>query len=88
MVEAIYYKKISYTEFKKVKATFPVRLYKDCGGGAYNNNLKKVLKDAPWLPVYIYVISTDYGKEEILETKTLSNDEVNNLRNMLEVYPY
>lgn len=88
MVEAKYYKKLSYTEFQKVKAAFPVRLYKDCGGGVYNNSVKEILKDAAWLPVRIYLISTDYGKEEILETKTVDSTEADNLENMIEVYPH
>ena len=65
-MEAIYFKKVSYTEFQKVKATFPVRLYKDCGNGTYDNTAKKIYKDSPWLPVQMAVISTSYGKEEVL----------------------
>lgn len=86
LVEAVYFKKVSYTEFQKVKATFPVRLYKDCGNGRYDNTVKKIFKDAPWLPVQMAVISTDYGKEEVLETKKISSEESENLRNMQEMY--
>lgn len=85
-VEAIYYKKVSYTEFNKVKATFPVRLYKDTGGGRYDNSVKKAFKDAAWLPIQMDVISVDYGKEEVLESKKISNAESENLRNMQETY--
>ncbi|MGV7107240.1 hypothetical protein [Flavobacterium sp. U410] len=85
-VEAVYFKKVSYTEFQKVKATFPVRLYKDCGNGKYDNTAKKIFKDASWLPVQMAMISNSYGKEEVLETKKISSEEAENLRNMQEMY--
>lgn len=83
-MEVTYWKKKSYSEIEKVKALIPFRLYKDCGGGTYDQAAKTIYKNAPWLSVEMSVFPS-VSEQTVLETRQLSESEQKNLKNMNEM---
>jgi hypothetical protein len=84
MVEVVFYEKTSNTDISKKKTTFPVRLYRNTGNGQHDPNTKTYFKDGDWLNVTMPVITSSYGKEEILEVKKYSNEDLEKTKTIAE----
>lgn len=85
MVEVELYEKVNYTNVARKKIIFPINLYRDTGGGVHDGNSTVYFKNAPWLPIYMPVISSSYGSETILDTKEYTNEEAEQIRTAQEM---